>query len=144
MFERDHKLINDFHIKSGHSTGSIKSYRTAFNKYRNFHQMSLSDLLAEAITEQENNVAENRLSVYDRIVSFRNFLVENHKANTIKNSVSKIKTFYHYNRVYLPFIPPLNTKNISKNDIIGFDDLPRKDELRSALQLADDDLKLWI
>lgn len=144
MFEKDQELINDFHLNSGHSTGSIKSYRTAFNKYRNFHGMSLCELLTEAITEQENHVPENRLSVYDRIVSFRNFLVENHKGNTIKNSVSKIKTFYHYNRVYLPFIPPLNTKNISKNDIIGFDDLPSKDELRRALHLADDNLKLWI
>ena len=144
MFKRDQELINDFHIKSGHSTGSIKSYRTVFNKYRNFHHMSLCDLLAEAISEQENHVPENRLSVYDRIVSFRNFLVENHKGNTIKNSVSKIKTFYHYNRVYLPFIPPLNTKSIQKNDIIGFDDLPSKDEIRCALNLADDNLKLWI
>ena len=44
----------------------------------------------------------------------------------------------------IPFIPPLNNKNINKNDIISFDDLPTKDELRLALQFADDNLKLWI
>lgn len=106
--------------------------------------MSLSDLLAEAISEQENRVPENRLSIYDRIVSFRNYMADNYIANTIINSVSKIKTFYHYNRVHLPFIPPLNVKGIRKNEVISFEDLPRKDDLRLALKFGDDDLDLWI
>lgn len=144
MFETDQDLINNFHIKSGHSIGSIKSYKTVFNNYRNFHNMSLSDLLAEAITEQENKVPENKLSIYDRIISFRNYLADNYVGNTIPNSISKIKTFYHYNRVYLPFIPPLNTKNIRKNDVISFDDLLTKDELRQALEFGNDKLKVWI
>ena len=106
--------------------------------------MSLTDLLEESIFEQEHHVPENKLSVYDRIISFRNYLVGRHVLNTVENYVSKIKTFYRYNRVYLPFIPPLNGKSLLKNDVIGFDDLLTKDELRSALDYAGDDLKLWI
>ncbi|WP_458403260.1 hypothetical protein [Methanobrevibacter sp.] len=49
----DNDLINDFHCKSGHSNGSIKSYRTVFNKYTQFHKMSSCELLGEAISEQE-------------------------------------------------------------------------------------------
>ena len=143
-YTTDQDLIDDFHIKSGHSVGSKKSYQTVFNKYTKFHEMSLCDLLAEAITEQENLIPENRLSIYDRIISFRDYLIRNNIGNTIQNSISKIKTFYHYNRVKIPFIPPLNNKNINKNEIISFDDLPTKDELRWALQFADDNLKLWI
>ena len=37
-FTRDQDLIEDFHIKSGHSVGSKKSYRTAFNKYTTFQK----------------------------------------------------------------------------------------------------------
>lgn len=114
MFETDKDLINNFHINSGHSVGSIKSYRSVFNKYYGFHNMSLSELLKEAIDEQESRIPENQLSIYDRIISFRNYMVENYLGNTIINSVSKIKTFYHYNRVHLPFIPPLNVKSIPK------------------------------
>ncbi len=143
-YTTDQDLIEDFHLRSGHSVGSIKSYRTVFNKYMTFHNMSLCDLLAEAISEQENHTPENRLSIYDRIISFRNHLIRNHMANTIANSISKIKTFYHYNRVRVPFIPPLNNKQIKRNDVIGFEDLPTKDELRRALEFADDNLKLWI
>jgi len=143
-YTRDQDLIDDFHLKSGHSAGSIKSYRTVFNKYKKFHNMSLCDLLAEAITEQENRTPENRLTIYDRIISFRDYLIKNHIGNTITDSISKIKTFYHYNRVTIPFIPPLNSKYVNKNDLISFEDLPTKDELRLAMQFADDDLKMWI
>jgi len=143
-FINDHDLINDFHFKSGHSKGSIKSYQTVFNKYRNFHDMSLCELLGEAISEQEERIPENKLSIYDRIITFRNHLAENHMGNTISNAISKIKTFYLYNRVYLPFIPPLNRKQVRKNDVISFEDLPTKDELREALRFADDNLSLWI
>ncbi len=144
FYQNDQKLINDFHMKSGHSIGSVRSYRTVFNNYCSFHNMSLSDLLGEAITEQENRIPENQLSIYDRILSFRNHMVGNYVGNTITNSISKIKTFYHYNRVTLPFIPPLNPKSIKRNDVISFSDLPTKDELRLALDFADDNLKLWI
>ena len=143
-FTNDQELIDDFHLKSGHSLGSIRSYKSVFNKYMNFHEMSLCELLAEAIGEQENHTPQNRLSIYDRIISFRDYLVKNSIGNTVTNSVSKIKTFYYYNRVAVPFIPPLNSNNIAKNDIISFADLPTKDELRLALKFADDDLKLWI
>ena len=141
---KDQELIDRFHKRSGHSPSTIKSYRSAFNKYRKFHNMSLSELLEEAISEQEERLPSNRLSIYERILSFRDFLVENYKENTALNAESKIKTFYHYNRVEIPFIPPLNTRVMKRNDVIGFEDLPTKDELRLALEFADDDLKLWI
>lgn len=143
-FKNDYDLINDFHFKSGHSNGSIKSYNTVFNNYRQFHGMSLCELLGEAISEQEERIPQNKLSIYDRIISFRNYLTENYLANTITNAISKIKTFYLYNRVFIPFIPPLNRRRVKKNEIISFADLPTKDELRLAFDFADDELKLWI
>ena len=129
---------------SDHSISTIKSYRSVFNNYCDFHAMILSDLLAEAITEQESHVPENQLSIYNRIASFRNYLSENYIGSTVPNSVSKIKTFYRYNRVYLPFIPSLNSKTLTKNDIISFRDLPTKEEIRQALDESGDNLSLWI
>ena len=78
LFKNDLELIESFHIKSGHSANSIKSYNTVFNNYRSYHDLSLCELLDEAIREQENNVPENRLRIYDRILDFRNFLIENY------------------------------------------------------------------
>ena len=144
FFKDDVELVESFHVKSGHGVNSVKSYNTVFNIYRRFHGMSLCELLDEAILEQESHVPENKLKIYDRIMDFRNYMVENYTGHTIATSVSKIKTFYHYNRVHIPFIPPLNVKSIRKNDAISFDELLTKEELRSALEIADDELRLWI
>ena len=142
--KKDQELIKEFHRISGHGPSTIKSYGAVFNRYCKFHNMDLSELLAEAIREQENGVPENRLSIYDRILSFRGYMMENYVGNTIANSISKIKTFYRYNRVYIPFIPPLNSKSVRKNDIICFENLPTKDEIRLALEFCGDDIALWI
>lgn len=59
MYGEDLVLISSFYRFMGHSRNSIKAYNGAFNKYRSFHNMSLTSLLAEAIMEQENHVPQN-------------------------------------------------------------------------------------
>ena len=57
--EKDKRLIDEFHVKSGHSINSIKAYGTVFRKYIKFHGMNLHELLGEAICEQEKRIPEN-------------------------------------------------------------------------------------
>lgn len=144
IFENDYDLIRSFHLNAGHSRSSIKTYGFAFSKYCEFHEMILTELLAEAKFEQENNVPESKLKLYDRILDFRNFLIDNYIGNTISTTITKIKTFYHYNRITLPYIPPLNTRKIKKHDFISYDELLTKDEIRKAISLADENLAMWI
>lgn len=144
IYKEDYDLIRAFHLNAGHSKSSIKTYASAFSKYCEFHDMSLSDLLDEALKEQEDKVPENKRRLYNRILSFRNFLIDNYVGNTISTTVTKIKTFYHYNRIDLPFIPPLNTKTIKKHNRISYGELLAKEEIRLALSIADDNLSMWI
>ena len=144
MFCEDVDLINNFHLNAGHSKNSIKAYACAFNCYRRFHNMSLTQLLDEAVFEQENFVPLNQLSLFNRIMDFRNYLINNYKANSVKSNITKIKTFYYYNRIELPYFPPLHYKFLKKNECIAYDDLLSKDEIRRAFSVADDDLRMWI
>lgn len=144
MYDEDIELINNFHALAGHSKNSIKTYKTVFNKYRKIHGMSLTSLLNEALEDQNNNVPENELRVFDRINSFKRFLIQNHTGNTVTTSLPKIKTFYKYNRVKLPFIPPINKKMIKQNDFISYDDLLTKSEIKKGLSIANDVTKDWI
>lgn len=144
MYDEDIPLIINFHNSVGHSKNTIKSYKTAFNKYRNFHKMSLKQLLKEAKTEQEEKIAEHDLSVYDRINNFKLYLVNNHTGNTPTSTLNKIKTFYQYNRIRLPFIPPINKKFVKQNDFISYDDLLTKEELLKGLRIANDYVRNWI
>ena len=144
MYEEDIPLIFDFHFNLGHSKNTIKTYKSVFNKYRDFHNMSLKNLLDEALNEQEMNIPLNQLKIYDRINTFKYDLIENHVGNTITSTLTKIKTFYKYYRVKLPYIPPVNTKIIRHNDFIGYDDLLSKDEIKMGLKIADSHLRNWI
>lgn len=144
MYSDDLTLIKKFHQIMGHSRNSIKSYNSAFNLYRKYHNTSLTSLLAEAITEQENHVPQNRLKLYTRLMSFRQFLIDNYTGNTISSNFSKIKTFYRYNHVTLPFIPPLNNKFLKRNPYLSYDDLLTKKEIKKALKIADDNIRMWI
>ena len=104
----------------------------------------MTSLLGKAIREQENHVPQNQLKLYNHLMSFRQFLIDNHTGNTISSNLSKIKTFYKYNHVKLPVIPPINTKNIRKNPYISYDGLLTKSEIKKALNVADDNVAMWI
>lgn len=52
LLKNDLELIESFHIKSGHSANSVRSYNTVFNNYRNYHGLSLCELLDDAIRER--------------------------------------------------------------------------------------------
>lgn len=106
--------------------------------------MSLSELLAETITDYKNHVSVNRLRLYYCLMSFRQYRIDNHIGNTISSTLSKIKTFYKYNRVAVPFIPPINTKNIRRYPSVSYGDLLTKSEIKKALGIVDDNLAMWI
>ena len=99
MYSKDFDLISNFHTCLAHSDNTVRSYNTVFNKYRHFHNMALTDLLAEAYSDQDNHVPPHRLRLTDRLNSFKNHLLKNHINNTVLSSFSKIKTFYRFHSV---------------------------------------------
>ena len=144
MFEEDILILKEFHDNAGHSKNSIKSYQTAFNKYRIFHKMSLTELIKEAKIEQEKHIPESKLRLFDRLNTFKQYLIKNHIGNTVTSTLNKIKTFYKYNRITLPFIPPINRKTINQHDYISYEDLLTREELLKGLNIANNNLKCWI
>ena len=126
---------------SGMSLNTIRSYKQSFKLYEGFHQMDLDGLLEEAITEQTKNTPEHLLSLYDRLMDFREWLVENYKYNTIKGHITNITTWYRRNRITIPYLPPLNSKTVMKNPYIEFKDILTKDEIRDALTLTSTEMR---
>ena len=93
------------------SKNTIKSYFQAIWKYEEFHNMSIEDLVNEALTEQCNNTPMHQLTIIDRIEEFQEELIQKGLVyGTIKNHVSRIKSVYYKNRVTIPYIEPLNPK----------------------------------
>ena len=123
------------------SENTKKSYTTTVRKYEKFHQTTMEKLVEEALTEQENRVPEHQLSIYDRIMEFQDYLIDNYVHTTVKHDLTRIKTIYKRSRVRLPYFPPLDPKNCKHNDFIDYFEVITKDEIRLALPYLTDNFQ---
>lgn len=116
------------------STNTQKGYDLTIRKYEAFHGMDIEELLDEALMEQYNNVPPHLLQVCERIEDFQESLVADDLCfGTIKLHVQRIKAIYHKNRVSIPYIQPLNPKQVRHREYIEYKDVLTKVELRKAL-----------
>ena len=117
------------------SQSTIQNYRQAVKIYEQYHGLKMDELIKEALDEQSERVAEHELKIYDRIVDFRQSLLDEGRIVTGVNTYcTKIKSLYRKSRVKIPYIPPINEINAKRNDVIRFEDYLTKDELRKALE----------
>ena len=119
----------------GLSKSSIKNYSQAVRLYEKIHGDSMDNLIEEALDEQTARVAEHQLKIYDRIVDFRDALLDQGRVvSGVGTYVTRIKTIYKKSRVRIPYIPPLSEINGNHNPTILFEDLLTKDEIRQGIE----------
>lgn len=110
-----------------------RTYTTTINKYEKFHGYSFNELIEEALDEQEQRIPEHRLSIYDRIMDFRDYLIDNYVFTTVNQDITRVKTVYKRSRVKLPYFPPLERKQCKQNPVIDYWEVLSKEEIREAL-----------
>lgn len=116
------------------SINTQKSYTLAIRKYERFHNMTIQELICEALDEQTQQVPPHLLKAIDRIESFQEELIQQGLVHgTIKEYVGRIKTLYHKNRIRLPYLEPLNPKRTKRREYIEYKDVLTKDEIKKAL-----------
>ena len=116
-----------------YSENTKKAYRQSIRKFEKFHDCSMEELIEEALNEQRENISEDMLSIYDRLLDFRRHLCNEYTYNTVVSYFVKIEKIYKMNRVRIPYIPPLNQKRIKRNPELEYEDILTKDELRKIL-----------
>lgn len=142
MFKEDIDLINKFHEERGHSEGSKKTYKHSIKLFTEYHNTSLTHLINEALEEQEKEVPTHKLKVYDRLMNFRTqYLIPTRVGNSVGGIERKIKTIYKHNRIHLPYLPPINRKQIKNNPEISFEDLLTKEEIINGLKYLSKSIK---
>lgn len=116
------------------SSKTQDGYKTAINKYEQFHGMSIDQLVEEALDEQTKGVASHLLSVIDRIESFQESLIEENLCHgSIMGYVGKIKKIYKKNRVVLPYLETPDPKRTRRREYIEYKDILTKEEIKLAL-----------
>lgn len=96
------KLFTERNIR--HSTR--RGYITTLTSYTAFHQLSLQALLQEAENDENKGIPLKNRKIKQRISKYRIYLNnEGIAANTIKNYISKVRTFYNHFEIELPNLP---------------------------------------
>lgn len=126
------KIFENFITDKHLSLNTAKSYRNNLKRYAQYHNLSLQELVDEADQEEEARVREKRRKIIRRLIDYRNYMIkEDYSTNTIKLSLIQVKTFYRYNYISIPYIPPANLKEEYQ---IMYDDIPTVEHIRQALQ----------
>ena len=80
----DNELIEEIHIMKNHSEGTERIYKHAVKKYTEFCGMSLKELLDEAEAEEDAGIKWKRRKLKRRLLTFRQYLLDNFSLNTVK------------------------------------------------------------
>lgn len=113
---------------------TIKGYISTLRLYTQFHNCTLEELINEAVTEEENKIPLKDRQLRERLVSYRNYMLENNlSSNTIKTYFSKLKTFYIHQGIQIPPLPSVKYKKQYQTNYL---DLPTKEHLIQAIDLS--------
>lgn len=132
----DQTILDDFQKRRNLKTSSMRQYKAALNRYKEYNQLSLSELLNEAEIEEDDRIPQRRRTLTTRLLGFRNHITEHYKKNSVKSMMTKIITLYVTFGLEVPKLPRQSEKNMNDCPPISFKDLPDKDIIKASLQVS--------
>lgn len=130
------EIINHFCERKQHSQRSRIAYRSTLEKYSKFQGLSLEELIKEAETDEDNGVRWKRCRLLNRLEDYRSYLVKEFSENTVKQEMSRIKTFYKSYRIEIGELDYLSPKAYNKKPQLSFEEIISRDEIKRALKLC--------
>ena len=143
MEENDEKLLNEFIESRNLSLRTYQGYKDALKKYILFQNESFYNLLLEADLEEENRIRWKNRKIKQRLIDFRLFLYNNYMYNAAKVYFQRILTLYRHFEIEIHNLPKISNKS-SKNYVITFEDLPTKEIIKNALEIANSVMRALI
>lgn len=131
------KFCKDRNIKKS----TVEGYNVALNQYVNFQGESIDCLIREAHDDEKNKIPLKDRRIKNRLLDFRNHLMDNLSSSTSKTYFTKVKTFYMHFGVEIPYLP---TVQYDKDYETNYFDLPTKKHIARALSIVSVDLKAVI
>lgn len=137
----DNELIEEVNLMKNHSEKTERLYKHAVKQYTEFSGMSLKELLEEAESEEDAGIKWKKRKLKKRLMTFRQFLLDNYTLNTVKALFGPILVIYRYYEIELFKLPPINTKAAKTSAPIQFEELPDKEIIRKAVDVATPTMK---
>lgn len=76
-----------------------------------------------------------------KIINFRQYLIDNFSLNTVYTIFGPIMVIYRYFEIEIHKLPPINRKAANTTEPIQFGDLPDKEIIRKAVEIATPTMK---
>lgn len=136
------KLIKEICKQRNVRKSTQKGYESSLNKYSEFNNLTLENLLKEALTEEKKMIPLKERTIKQRLINYKSYLLESDlSANTAKTYFSKVIVFYKHYEVEIPNLPKSSVK---KEYELAYKDLPSKEDIRNALSISDPLMKAII
>ncbi len=138
------ELLDNLSITYNHSYNTKRAYKTALKQYCAFFDMDLIELLKEAEEEENNGIKWKHCKLKNRLLQFRQHLLNNFSLNTVKVRMNHVIKFYKFYDIEIYELPKISNKSTNKATPIYFKDLPDKEIIREALNIVDPRMKAAI
>lgn len=133
MYMKNQEIIDQMAIDRNLKNSTKRRYRLALNKYSEFHNMTLEELLDEADEEEEQRIRRKKRKIKQRLIDFRAYVFEEYLISTAKGYFSIVITFYNHFEIEIPVLPKISEKNANTIDPLRFSDLLTKDIIKKVL-----------
>ena len=90
-------------------------------KYTEFCGMSLTELLEEAEAEEDAGIKWKKRKLKRRLLTFRQYLLDNFSLNTVKAMFTPILVIYRHYEIELFELPQINKKAANTTAPIQFE-----------------------
>ena len=135
MKSEDEKIIKQFAKERNIKPGTTRNYKTYLTEYSKTQKQTLKQLLHEAETEEEKGIRWKHRTLKKRLTEHRTYLYNTHAPSTAKSRLTKIQSFYRHFDIEIHQLPTF-VKNVDNNAPINYSDLPDKEIIRAAVDVA--------
>ena len=111
---------------------TLKGYESSLKKYVEFNKMSIDELIGEALNEEAIPLKDR--TIKKRLIDFRYYLLNsNLTTKTARTYFSKVIAFYRHYEIEIPNLPKVS---YDKNYETNYLDLPKKSDIKQALDIS--------
>ena len=136
--------LQEYVAERGLSKQTYQTMKIILNHYSEFQNMSLHELLLEADKEEEERLRWKNRKLKTRLISYMNHLRENMTINSTRTYLKLVKAFYNHHEIEIHKLPKINEKNSITPSPITYNDLPDKEIIKQAVEIAEPLMKALI
>ena len=130
------EYIQEYTTTRGLSRNTYNLIKLVMNHYSQFQKLTLHELIIEADDEEEQGIRWKRRTLKRRLINYINHLHQSMTLNSAKTYLKIVKSFYHHHEIEIHSLPKLNEKNALVNEPMTFKDLPDREIIKNACEIA--------